>query len=83
MTMARLEREILKELLLARMSSAVDACALLSLEADLLRSVERAASRTGVSDETGDLAVGLLRKAWMRLGKETLGKLGEAIDEPT
>jgi len=81
--MARLEREILKELLLERMSSAVDACALLTLESDLLRSVERAASRAGVSDDNGDLAVALLRKAWMRLGKETIGHLGGAGDETT
>jgi len=81
--MARLEREILKELILERLSSAVDSCALLSLEADLVRSVERASLRAGPTGDSGLLAERLLRKAWTRLGKEALGKLGGDCDEPT
>ena len=81
--MARLEREILKELILERLSSAVDPCALLTLEADLLRSVERASVRAGPTGDAGLLAEQLLRKAWTRLGKEALGKLCGACDDPT
>jgi hypothetical protein len=77
---AKLERRILEELLIERLAAAVDPGALLTLEADLVRSVSRAIEATQAEASGIVLAQSLLRRAWGRLGRESLGKLCE--EEP-
>jgi hypothetical protein len=77
---AKVERRILEELLLERLAAAVDPGALLSLEADLVRSVTRALEMCALDTSAIELAQSLLRRAWGRLGRESLGRLCDEAD---
>jgi len=81
---ARLARRILEELILERLSATVDPDALLTLESEIARSVDRAIDATQSRACSIAVAQSLIRRAWSRLGRESLVKICDEgyVDRP-
>jgi hypothetical protein len=77
--MGKLEKRILEELMFERIVAAIDLGELLSAEADLARSIDRALARLERPPEDRPrLAKRYLDRAWLRAGREALGHLSAA-----
>ncbi len=68
-----LEKRILEELIYEQVKVSVDLCKLLSFEADLAMSIDRALSKCSASPiQRRLLATRYLRRAWKRVGHDLI-----------